>query len=129
MRHDTALTVTSLLAVLLMALHLASDVVLGLDQFDRGMVIGILILAVPLWAAVALRGRRAGYIILLLFSVMATGIPVLHMPAAGLKPEFLVRPGVYLFVFTVLALGATAAVSFALCVQGLWSLRGRVRTM
>ena len=94
MRHDTALTVTSLLAVLLMALHLASDVVLGMDQFDRGMVVGILILALPLYAALALRGRRSGYIILLLFSVLTLGVPVLHMPAAGLSAEFVRRRGV-----------------------------------
>ena len=123
MRHDTALTVTSLFMVLLTALHLASDVVLGLDQFDRGMIVGILILAVPLYAAVALRRRRAGYLVLLLFAVIAAGIPVLHMPAAGLSAEFLARPGAYLFVWTLLALGATALVSLALSVQGLWSMR------
>ena len=128
MRHDTALTVTSLLAVLLMALHLASDVVLGMDQFDRGMVVGILILALPLYAALALRGRRSGYIILLLFSVLTLGVPVLHMPAAGLSAAFVRRPGVYLFVWTLLALGTTAVVSLALSVQGLWHLRRGRRT-
>ena len=93
MKHDTALTATSLLAVLLLSLHLASDVVLGKDEFDRSMMIGVLLLAVWLYGALALRGRMAGYVVQLLFSALATGIPWLHMPAAGLSPEFVRRPG------------------------------------
>ena len=123
MKHDTALTVTSLLAVLLLSLHLASDVVLGKDEFDRSMMIGVLLLAVWLYGALALRGRMAGYVVQLLFSALATGIPWLHMPAAGLSPEFVRRPGVFLFVWALLALGAAGMVVFALSVQGIWGLR------
>ena len=123
MKHDTALTVTSLLAILLLSLHLASDVVLGKDEFDRGMMAAVLILAVWLYGAIALRGRTAGYVILMLFSVLSVGIPYLHMPVAGLSDEFVRRPGVFLFVWTLLALGAAGAVSFALAAQGLWLLR------
>ena len=124
-KHDTALTATSLLSILLLSLHLASDVVLGKDQFDRGMMVAILMLATGLYGAAALRGRRSGYIILLLFSVLAVVIPWVHMPAAGLSDEFVRRPGVFLFVWGLLALGATGMVSFALSVQGLWHLRRR----
>ena len=123
MKHDTALTATSLLAVLLLSLHLASDVVLGKDEFDRSMMIGVLLLAVWLYGALALRGRMAGYVVQLLFSALATGIPWLHMPAAGLSPEFVRRPGVFLFVWALLALGAAGMVVFALSVQGIWGLR------
>jgi len=126
MKHDTTLMVTSLLSILLLTLHLASDVVLGKDEFDRGMMVGVAILAVWLYAAVALRGRRSGYIVLLLFSVLAVGIPFLHMPPSGLSAEFVRRPGVFLFVWTLLALGATGLVSLALSVQRLWhGRRGR----
>ena len=127
MKHDTALTVTSLLAVLLLSLHLASDVVLGKDEFDRGMMVAVGMLAVWLYGAIALRGRVAGYVILLLFSLLAVGIPFLHMPAAGLTDEFVRRPGVFLFAWTLLALGAAGAVSFALAAQGLWERRRRTR--
>ena len=126
MKHDTALTVTSLFAVLLLSLHLASDVVLGKDEFDRSMMIGVLLLAVWLYGALALRGRMAGYAVQLLFAALATGIPWLHMPSAGLNAEFVRRPGVFLFVWALLALGAAAMVVFALSVQGIWGLR-RVR--
>ena len=123
MKHDTALTATSLLAVLLLSLHLASDVVLGKDEFDRSMMIGVVLLAVWLYGALALRGRMAGYVVQLLFSALATGIPWLHMPAAGLSPEFVRRPGVFLFVWALLALGAAGMVVFALSVEGIWGLR------
>ena len=123
MKHDTALTVTALLAVVLLSMHLASDVVLGKDEFDRGMMIAILMLATGLYGALALRGRRAGYVIMLLFSLLATGIPFLHMPAAGLTAEFVSRPGVWLFVWTLLALGATGIVTLLLAAQGLWHLQ------
>ena len=123
MKHDTALTVTSLVAILLFSLHLASDVVLGKDEFDRGMVVAVLILAAWLYGAVALRGRRAGYVMLLFFALVAMAVPVVHMPAAGLTDEFVRRPGVFLFVWGLLALGATGAVSFVLAAQELWSTR------
>jgi hypothetical protein len=122
-KHDTALTVTALLSVLLLSLHLASDVVLGKDEFDRGMMVAILMLATGLYGALALRGRLAGYVVTLLFSLLAMVIPWVHMPAAGLTDEFVRRPGVWLFVWTLLALGATGFVAFALAVQGLWHLR------
>ena len=125
MKHDTALTVSALLAVLLLSMHLSSDVVLGKDEFDRGMMIAILILATGLYGAVALRGRRAGYVVTLLFSALAIGIPFLHMPAAGLTEEFVRRPGVWLFVWTLLALGATGVVTLLLAAQGLWQLQRR----
>ena len=123
MKHDTTLTVTSLLAVLLFTLHLASDVVLGKDEFDRGMWIGVLLLAAWLYGAVALRGRVSGYVVLMLFSLLGMAVVALHTPAAGMSAEFVRSPGAYLFIWTLLALGATAAVSFVLCVQGLWSRR------
>ena len=128
MKHDTALTATSLLAVLLLSLHLASDVVLGKDEFDRSMMIGVLLLAVWLYGALALRGRLAGYVVQLLFSALATGIPWLHMPAAGLNAEFVRRPGVFLFVWALLALGAAGMVVFALSVQGIRELRRAQRS-
>ena len=128
MKHDTALTVTSLLAVLLLSLHLASDVVLGKDEFDRSMMIGVLLLAVWLYGAVVLRGRRSGYVFLLLFSGLAIGVGFLHMPVRGLGAEFVRRPGVFLFVWTLLTVGALGMVSFALCVQGLWGMRRSARS-
>ena len=126
MKHDTALAVTSVLAILLLSLHLASDVVLGKDEFDRGMMVAVAMLATWLYGAIALRGRVAGYVILLLFSALAVGIPYLHMPVAGLTEEFERRPGVFLFVWTLLALGAAGVVSFALAAQALW-VRSRGR--
>ena len=123
MKHATPLTVTSLLAILLLSLHLASDVVLGKDEFDRGMMVAVLMLAVWLYGATALRGRVAGYVVLLLFSALAVAIPYFHMPVAGLTDEFVRRPGVFLFVWGLLALGAAGAVSFVLAAQGLWHLR------
>ena len=128
MKNATVLTVTSLLSILLFTVHLASDVVLGKDAFDRGMWIGVLMVTVWLYATVALRGRIAGAVIVLLFSLLAFGVLVLHTPAAGMSAEFLARPGAYLFVWTLLAMGTTGLFSFVLAAQELWRLLRARRT-
>ena len=125
MKNDAVLTVSSLLAILLFTVHLASDVVLGKDEFDRGMWIGVLIVATWLYATIALRGRVAGLVIVMLFSLLAFGVLVLHTPAAGMSAEFLARPGAYLFVWTLLALGAMGLFSSVLAAQELWHLLRR----
>ena len=124
MKDDTVLTVTSLLAILLFTLHLASDVVLGKDMFDRGMWFGVLLVATWLYGAAVLRGRRAGHVIVLVFSLLTLAVVVLHTPAAGMSAEFVRRPGAYLFVWTLLALGTTGVISAVLSAQALWRLRG-----
>lgn len=123
MTRDPALTATSLAAIALLTLHLAGDVVFGMEEGGPEMLVGVLILAVWLYGAVALPRRMPGYVILLLGAILAAAMPVIHTRGAGLGGAMAARPGALLFISTVLALGALGLVAAALSVRGIWSLR------
>jgi len=92
-------------------------------------LIGVLILVVWLYGTLALAGRRAGYVIILVLSLLASGIPVIHMRGRGLVGGDIANSsGVFFWVWTLLALGVTTLFSVILSARGLWSLlRGRTR--
>jgi uncharacterized membrane protein len=123
MKHGTALTVTSVIAIVLLILHLSGDVIYGMDTAGPGMLIAIAVLVLVLYAAIALRERRSGFIILLLGALAAVGMPVLHMAIFRLRPTFPQREGAFFFIATLLALGVTGGVAAILAIQGLISTR------
>ena len=69
--------------------------------------------------------RRSGYIIMLVGSLMALGMPVLHTMGSGsiVGRGAASSSGAFLFVWTLHALGVTGMFSLILSVRGLWSLR------
>jgi len=116
MRHHVPLTVSSLLSVALFTVHLAHDIVFGLDSMSRAQTFTfLLIMLVSLYGTVELAGRRSGYVVTLLLGILAAGLPVLHT-AGG--PRSAGRG--FFFVWTLLALGASGVFSAALSVRGLW---------
>ena len=123
MKSDTTLTITSLLTVVLMSLHLTDDIVRGFEPGGLMNLIGVLILAVWLYATLALAGRRSGYIILLLGSLLAAMMPVLHMSGKGIGPRVTESSGGLFFVWTLVALGVIGTFSLVLSVRGLWRSR------
>jgi len=129
MKHSTSLTVTSLLSILLVTLHLAGDVVYGMESGGPSILIGVLMLVVWLYGALALPGRRSGYIILLLGSILGSAMPVIHTTGSGLGGEFAKSDGAFFFIWTLLVLGVTGVISFTLSVHGLLSLRRGQRTL
>jgi hypothetical protein len=125
-KPDPTLAVTSLLAILLTSFHLSDDVVRGFEPGGFKNINGILILAVWLYGTLALRGTRPGYIIVLLGSLLGSVIPLAHMRGAGLVGGRVAQSaGMHFWVWTLIALGATAAVSCSLSALGLWRLRRR----
>ena len=85
---------------------------------------GLLILAVWLCATLVLAERRSGLVILLLGAILASGVPVLHMRGAGLVGGRIANTsGMFFWVWTNIALGATGMLSFVLSTRALWSLR------
>jgi hypothetical protein len=85
MKHNIALTITSLLSIPLLTFHLADDIVRGFEPGGVNNYIGVLILAVWLYATLVLAERpAAGYIIVLLGSILGSGVPIIHMMRAGL---------------------------------------------
>jgi len=125
MKHKVTLTITSLLSILLFSLHWADEVARGLEPGTVSAFGGLLILAVWLSATLVLAERRSGLVILLLGSILASGVPVLHMQGAGLIGGRIAAnsSGALFWVWTNIALGASGMLSFVLSARGLWSLR------
>jgi hypothetical protein len=129
MNHKVTFIITSLLAMLFASFHLADDIVRGFEPGKFSTINGILILVVWLSATLMLAERRVGYVIVFLASLLASAVPVIHMRGAGLVGGRIANSsGMFFWVWTHLALGATALFSVILSARGFWSLqRGRFR--
>ena len=130
MTEQRTLTVTSLLLILLFSLHWSDEIARGLEPgtIDRTWG-GLLILFVWLYGAVAIPERRLGLVIILLGSVLASGVPVLHMMGRGLVGGRIPvdSSGAFFWVWTNVALGAIGTISLALSVQQVWHRRRSAR--
>ena len=126
MKPTTPLIGLSLLNALFFALHLTGDIMFGLESGGRDILVGVLILAVYLYGAVGLPGRLAGYIILLLGGLASAALPILHT-GRPLGERFAQLPGGFLFIWTLLTVGATGLVAFVMSAQAIWGLRQRRR--
>ena len=124
MKHNFILTITSLLSILFFTFHVSDDIVRGIEPGGFKNISGILIVVVWLYGTLVLAGRRSGYIIILLGSILASLMPLAHMRGAGLVGGRIANSsGIFFFVWTLFAVGVTALFSIILSVRGLWSLR------
>ena len=126
MKHSVMLTIASLLSILFFTLHLADDIVRGMEPGGISNLIGgVLISVVWLYATLVLAERRSGYIILLLGSLLSLAVPVIHMKGkgVGVASGIANSSGGFFFIWTLLALGVTGLFSVILSARGLWSLR------
>ena len=124
MNDKVALTITSLLTILLASFHLAHDVVLGIEPGGVSNYNGVLILAVWLYATLMLAERRWAHVIVLIGSIGSAAVPYLHMTGPGLVGGKAANSsGKFFWVWTLFALGATAIVSVVLSARELWNLR------
>ena len=124
MKQNVTLTITSLLSILLATFHLSDDIVRGFEPGGFRHVSGILMMVVWMFGALMLSGRRSGYIITLLGSILGSVMPLAHMRGAGLVGGRIVNSGgKFFWVWTLIALGVTAFFSLILSVRGLWGLR------
>ena len=128
MKESVMLTITSLLSILLFTFHLTDDIVRGFEPGGFRHIGGILIVVVWLYGTLVLAGRRSGYIIMLLWSLLASVVPLIHMRGAGLVGGRIANSsGKFFWVWTLLTLGVTGLFSVVLSVRGLWSLPWRRR--
>jgi hypothetical protein len=111
------LTVTSLLSILLLSLHIAEDIVLGFSGGGLENLVGIAILVVYLCGTLLLSHRRSGLIIVLLGSLVAAGMPVIHMTGAGVGVKR--SAGAFFFVWTLYALGVSGTFGVILSARAL----------
>ena len=126
MKHNLMLTIASLLSILFTSFHHSDDVVRGMAPGKFSNLIPVIFLLVWLYGTLALAGRRSGYVIILVASLLASGLPVVHMWGRGLVGGRIANSGdfgEFFFVWTLIALGPTALFSVILSARGLWSLR------
>ena len=124
MKHNLMLTVASSLSVLFFTFHLADDIVRGFEKGGVYNLTALPIFVVWLYATLVLTGRLSGYIIVLIFSLLGLGVPIIHMMGKGVG-EIAKSSGGFFFVWTLIALGVTALFSVILCVHGLWRRQWR----
>ena len=114
--------------MLFFTFHLSDDIVRGFEPGGFKQVNGMLILVVWLYGTLVLNGRRSGYIIILLGSMLTSLMPLAHMRGAGLVGGRIAHSnGMFFWVWTLLTVGVTAFFSVILSVRGLWSLPWRRR--
>lgn len=123
MKHNTMLTIASLLSILFVTFHLADDVVRGMEPGTLSSLTGVPILVVWLYGTLVLAEKRSGYVIILLGSFLGVLVPVLHMKGAGVGGAIANSSGAFFFIWTLLALGVTSLFSVILCARGLWEHR------
>ena len=121
MKPSVMLTVTSLLSILLLTLHIAEDIVLGFAGGGLENLVGIAILVVYLCGALLLSHRRSGLIIVLLGSLVAAGMPVIHMTGAGVGVKR--SAGAFFFIWTLYALGVSGTFGVILSALALRNTR------
>ena len=123
-KRNVTLTITSLLSILFTSFHHADDVVRGMAPGRFSNLVPVFFLLVWLYGTLALAGRRSGYTIILVVSLLASGLPIVHMMGLGLVGGDIAKSsGAFFFVWTLIALDVTALFSVILSARGLWSLR------
>jgi len=124
MKNNVTLTVTSLLTILFLTFHLSDDIDRGFEPGGFKHLTGIVTVTVWLYGTLVLSGRRSGYIIILLGSLLASLMPLAHMRGAGLVGGRIAgSSGMFFWVWTLIAAGITGLFSIVLSVRGLWGLR------
>jgi hypothetical protein len=123
-RHSALLATTSLFSILLFTIHVADDIVRGLDKPGYQNGIGIVVIALWTYAAIYLIERRSGLIVALLGGILCAGMPLVHFAGKYVtRPEFMQSPGALFFIWVLWALSILGTLSVILAVRGLWLFR------
>jgi len=127
LKDNILLTVMSLLSILFLTFHLADDIVRGFEKGGVSNLTAVPICVVWLYGTLVLAGRRSGYIIILLGSLLGLVVPVIHMKGkgVGVASSIANSTGGFFFVWTLIAIGVTALFSVILSIRGLWRLPWR----
>ena len=126
MNQTVMLTFTSLLSILLFTFHISEDIVRGMEPGGFKNISGVVIVVVWLYGTLVLAGRRSGYIITLLGSLLGFVVLLAHLRGVGLVGGRIANSGGKLFwVWTLFTLGVISLFSVTLSVRGLWSLPWR----
>ncbi len=120
MKKNDLLALLSLIALVLVSIHLPDDYVHGFDKHVVDNPYPILIFVVWGCGLLLFRERLVGRIILLLGGVVAMAMPVIHLNG-HFRPEFATSDGAFRFVWTLYALGTTGVLIVILALRELFS--------
>jgi hypothetical protein len=123
MKKNFLLVLVSVLSIIFMTIHLAGDIIFGMEKGGALNLVTLPVLTLWLYGTLVLSGKRWGYIIMLLGGLLGLLMPVLHMKGNGINPELLKSSGAFIFVWTLIALGATSLFAVTLSTIELWKLR------
>ncbi|HEV8202822.1 MAG TPA: hypothetical protein VGP98_01220 [Pyrinomonadaceae bacterium] len=125
MKQSVMLTITSLLTLLFLTFHHADDVVRGFAPGKFSNLIPIVFMVIWLYGSkLVLDERRSGYILILVLSLLASGVPVVHMQGAGIAGGRIAHShAAFFFVWTLIIIGATSLFSVVLAARELWAMR------
>ena len=99
MKQNLLLTITSLLSILLLTLHITDDIVRGISKAESSNI-ALAVLVVLLYGTLVLAERRSGYVIMLLVGLFAAAMPVMHMRGAHYG-DIARSSGGFFFVWTL----------------------------
>ena len=116
MNRNQLLTVTSLLSIFLLVIHVIDDIVRGFDSAGLQNMIGIAVVAALLYGTLVLRERLAGIISMLVVSIFAAGMPVIHLRSARIN-EIAQSSGGYFFILILWMLGILGIFGIILAVE------------
>ena len=116
------LTVAALLSIVLLVLHVVDDIVRGFDSAGLQNMIGIVVVAGLLYGTLVLRERLAGIVMMLVVSIFAAGMPVIHLRSARIN-EIAQSSGGFFFITTLWVLGVVGIFGIILAIQLIWERR------
>jgi len=116
MATNRLLTVTSLLSLTLLMLHVSDDIARGISTLNFASMIAVLVVALLLYATLTGEGRRAGAVGGFLIGVLALGMPALHFRGVHIN-DIAKSSGGLLFIWTLWLLGALGGTGMILSVR------------
>ena len=123
MKPNVLLSITSLLSILLLTLHVTDDIVRGISRAEPANT-ALVVLVIFLYGTLVLSERRTGHVIMLLVGLFAAAMPVMHMRGMH-YPDIAKSAGGFFFVWTLWALGGIGGLTFVLAARALWLARSR----
>lgn len=120
MKRYTLLRIMSLLAIVLMTMHVTDDIVRGISPPNPNNENGVLIFVVWLLGTLALSEGRLAYVIMFLGGLFAAAMPVLHM-RGGRYPAIATSDGGFFFIWTLYAVGTLGVFCLVMSAYGLWT--------
>jgi hypothetical protein len=122
MNKTRLLTVTSLILLVLLTLHIVDDIVRGFDPAGLQNMIGIVVAALLVYGSTVLRERLAGRLMMLFIGFAAAAMPIIHLRSLRIN-EIAQGDGGFFFIWTLWALGIIGLFGMILAIHDIWESR------